>query len=118
MSCNLVQASLGVADKAVGKLALVATRIGMIEAGGAFQDSLVAHVPLLCQHHRQHGVAHRGTLAQGTAAATGPFEVAARQTRAECNHAVHLILSEVQELRGGDSGTKDAEHRTSVEATR
>src|SRR5262245_24676803 len=107
MSRNLVQASLGVADKAVGKLALVVARIGVIEAGGAFQDSLTAHVPLLRQSHRQHGVAHRGTLAQGTATASGPFEVAARQTRAECNHAVHLILSEVQDLRGSDGGTKD-----------
>src|SRR4030095_4906711 len=99
MSRNLVQASLGVADKAVGKLALVVARIGVIEAGGCFQNSLAAHVPLLRQRHRQHGVAHRGTLAQGTATASWPFEVAARQTPAESKHTVHLILSAVQELR-------------------
>ena len=37
---------------------------------------------------------------------------------AERNRAVHLVLSEVQDLRSGNGGTKDTEHRTGVEATR
>src|SRR5262245_53612664 len=90
----------------------------MIEASGAFKDSLAAYVPLLCQPHRQHSVAHRGALAQGTAAAPGPFEVTSRQVHTERDRVVHLILSKVQDLRGGNGGTKNTEHRTGVEATR
>src|SRR5215470_3783717 len=44
---NLVQACLSIADKAVGELALIVAGIGMVEASGAFQDGLAAHVPLL-----------------------------------------------------------------------
>ena len=73
---------------------------------------------LLRQRHCQHSVAYRGPLAQGAAAAPGPFEITCRQVHAERDGAIHLILSKVQDLGGSDGWAKDAKHRPSVKAPR
>ena len=58
-------------------------------------------------------VANGGALAQGAA-----FEVAARQIRAERDRGVDLVVGEAHDLRGGDRGAEDAEHRSGVEPAR
>ena len=75
---DFVQASLGIADKAVGESALVIARIGVIKARIAFEGCFPADVPRLRQRHCQHGIANRSPFAQSPAPDTRPFEVTCR----------------------------------------
>ena len=73
---------------------MIVARVRMIEARLAFEHGLAAHMAVLRERDRQHRIAHRRAFAQRAAAAARAFEIAARETRAERDRAVHLVFVE------------------------
>ena len=108
----------GAAGEAVAQAAEIVAGIGVVEAGLALQRGLAARRAVLRHGDGEQCVAHGAALAQRTAAAARAFQVAGGEVDALRDRAVDLLGVELLQLRRGDRGAEDAEHRAGVEAAR
>src|SRR5262249_24924348 len=106
------------AGEAVAQFAAVVPRVGVIKPGLAFQYRFAARRTMSGNSDGKQSVAYRTALPQRATAAPGPFEIAGREVNALRNRAVQLVLVEALNLRGGDRGAKNAEHRPCMKAAR
>src|SRR6516225_446890 len=106
------------AGEAVAQLAAVVPRVSVIKPGLAFQHDFAAGRTMSGNSDGEQSIAYRTALPQRATAATGPFEIAGREVDALRNRDVQLVLVEPLNLRGGDCGAKNAEHRPCMKAAR